>query len=84
MTVKYDIINDEQTCNDLNTMISKQRSVPLSQPVIMYVCHKVYEPESKKDKLENSNIFFPVNNKTLLENICQSEILTLEKLDLIV
>lgn len=61
-----------------------QRSVPLSQPVIMYVCHKVYKPESKKDKLENSNIFFPVNNKTLLENICQSEILTLEKLDLIV
>ena len=45
MTVKYDRINDEQTCNDLNPMISKQRSVSLSQPVIMYVCHKVYKHE---------------------------------------
>ena len=83
MTVKYDRINDKQTCNDLNPMISKQRLVSLSQPVIMYVCYKVYKAESKRDELENSNMFFPVNNKTLVGNVCESEIQTLGRLNLI-
>ena len=48
----------------------------------MYVCYKVYKAESKRDKLENLIMFFPVNNKTLVENVCESEIQTLGRLNL--